>query len=205
MTDRPFAVQSYISRIRGVPLLPGESLARVFSLREGLLDEPTLSGRLLVATNQRILFFNTQGGYDETSLMPLEELNSVVVQARQRGAGTLSWLKAILLTAAAVLVYLLVAYWLAGQAQGPEIPGINMDLLPFALLALILVGLLLYLRYNIQRPVGVVTLRGSGWDLSFACEEEAQIPQVHTLVETLFNCRQVRVEAANRGSPVEHS
>ena len=65
--------------------MPHERVARVFSLEEGLLDEPTGNGQLLIATNQRILFFRDDGSAREATLLPLEELKGIVVDTAPRG------------------------------------------------------------------------------------------------------------------------
>ena len=46
MIDRPEPARNYLSRIRGVAMLPQERVAEVFSLEEGLIDEPISSGRM---------------------------------------------------------------------------------------------------------------------------------------------------------------
>ena len=82
--------------------------------------------------------------------------------------GTLSPIRGILTLVAALAFYVLVAYWLAGQFDGPRLPGINMDFVPFILLAGVLVGAWLYWRHNVRRAGGKVTLQGSNWNLSFS-------------------------------------
>ena len=195
MIDRSRPAQNYLSRIRGVPLLTEERVAKVFSLQEGLLDEPTSAGRLLVATNHRILFFRNERGYDQVSLLPVEELKGVVVDSRR--TGSFAWLKGILTLVAALLLYLVVAYWLAGRVDGPGVPWLQMDLAPFIILAAALVASWLFWRHDVRRPGGRVTLQGANWGLSFAYLGAERIPEVNDVVETLFLCRQARVASLN--------
>ena len=68
---RPFEPRNYLSRVRGVALLPeeqgGEGLSR---WKRVLLDEPSSSGQLLIATTQRILFFRDDGRDQGSNLAP---------------------------------------------------------------------------------------------------------------------------------------
>ena len=190
MIDQEGQPRNYLSRVRGVALLPQERVARVFSLEEGLLDEPTGSGQLLLATTQRILFFRDDGRTREATLLPVEELKGIVVDSAQRG--TLSPIRGILTLLAALAFYILVAYWMAGQFDGPGIPGLNMDFVPFVLLAAVLVAGWLYWRHNVRRAGGKVTLQGSNWNLSFSVIGAERIPDIDNVVECLFRCRQDR-------------
>ena len=190
MIDQAIQPRNYLSRVRGVALLPEERVARVFSLEEGLLDEPSGSGQLLIATTQRILFFRDEGRAREATMLPVEELKGIVVDTARKG--TLSPIRGILTLLAALAFYLLVAYWMAGQFDGPGLPGVNMDFVPFILLAGVLVGAWLYWRHNVRRAGGKVTLQGSSWNLSFTVLGAERIPDIDDVVECLFRCRQDR-------------
>ena len=190
MIDHSRPVRNYLSRVRGVRLFPGERVARVFSLDEGMLDEPSGRGQLLIATNQRILFFRDDGRVKEATMLPVEELKGVVVDTAERGS--LSPIRGILTLVGALAFYLVVAYWLAGYLEGPVIPGLNMDIVPFVLLAAVLVIGWAYWRHNIRRAGGKVTLQGSNWNLSFTVLGAEKIPDINDVVECLFHCRQER-------------
>ena len=190
MRDGLAQQKNYLSRVRGVALFPRERVARVFSLEEGLLDEPTGSGQLLIATNHRILFFRDSGSAREATLLPIEELKGVVVDTAERG--TFSPVRGVLTMVAALAFYLLVAYWLSGQFDGPGIPGLNMDFVPFALLAAVLVGAWVYWRHNVRRAGGKVTLQGSNWNFTFSVLGAEHIPDLNSVVESLFLCREER-------------
>ena len=190
MIDQSRQTRNYLSRVRGIALMPEERVAKVFSLEEGVLDEPSGNGQLLIATNRRILFFRDGGNSNEATLLPVEELKGIVVDTAERG--TLSPIRGILTMAAALVFYLLVAYWMAGQLEGPGIPGLNIDFVPFVLLAAVLVGAWLYWRHNVRRAGGNITLQGSNWNLSLSVLGAERIPDIHAVVECLFICRQDR-------------
>lgn len=190
MANQAVVARNYLSRVRGIPLMPEERVARVFSLKDGLLDEPTGSGQMLIATNHRILFFREDGGVKKATLLPVENLNGIIVDTVERS--TLSPIRGILTMLAALAFYVLAAYWASGRISSPGIPGLNMDFVPFLLLGLVLVGAWLYWRNNVHRAGGKVTLQGSDWNLSFSVVGADLIPDVNTVVECLYLCREER-------------
>ena len=196
MLDQAGPTRNYLSRVRGIALMPGERVARVFSLQEGILDEPSGTGQLLIATSQRILFFKDEGSSREATLLPIEELSGITVDSSEKG--TLSPVRGILTMVAALAFYLLVAYWFAGQVDGPGLPGINMDFVPFMLLAAVLVGAWLYWRHNVRRAGGRVTLQGSSWNLTFTVTGAERIPDINSVVECLYLCREERWGSLHR-------
>ena len=199
MIDQAVQPRNYLSRVRGVALLPSERVARVFSLEDGLLDEPSGSGQLLIATTQRILFFRDDGRAREATMLPVEELKGIVIETARKG--TLSPIRGIVTLVAAIAFYGLVAYWLAGQFDGPGLPGVNMDFAPFILLAGVLVGGWLYWQHNVRRAGGQVTLQGSNWNLSFSVLGAERIPDIDNVVECLFRCRQDRWDELLKPQP----
>ncbi len=196
MLDQSEPTRNYLSRVRGIALMPGERVARVFSLQDGMLEEPSGSGELLIATNQRILFFKDEKSVREATLLPIEELSGITVDTAEKG--TLSPVRGILTMVAALAFYFLVAYWFAGQVDGPGLPGINMDFIPFVLLAGVLVGAWLYWRHNVRRAGGRVTLQGSSWNLSFTVLGAEKIPDINAVAECLFLCREERWSSLGR-------
>ena len=98
-------------------------------------------------------------------MLPVEELKGVVVSKTASNAW--SPIKGVLTTLAALAFYFVVAYWLAGVIDGPLIPGLNMDFLPFALLVAVAVAAWLYWRHNLRRAGGQLTLHGPNWNLTF--------------------------------------
>ena len=176
--------------------MPGERVARVFSLQEGMLEEPSGTGQLLIATNHRILFFKEEGNSREATLLPIEELNGITVDTSERG--TLSPIRGVLTMLAALVFYFLVAYWISGQVNGPSLPGLNIDFIPFFLLVAVLVGAWLYWRHNVRRAGGHVTLQGSSWNLSFTVLGAERIPDLNAVVECLYLCREERFTSLMR-------
>lgn len=196
--DGLLPAQSYISRIRGVPLLPEEKVARVLSLEEGLLAEPAAEGRLLAATNRRILYFTRNRGYEETYLLPVEELSGVTVSAT--GKGSFSWARALLLGLGALVFYLVAAYWLVGRVSSPTIPGINIDAAPLLVLAALLVGGWFLASRYIHPAGGVVTLVGNNWTLPIEYPGAERTGEVGVWVNALFRCRELRRETLRQGT-----
>lgn len=190
MIDQAGQPRNYLSRVRGIALMPGERVARVFSLQEGMLEEPSGTGQLLIATNHRILFFKDEGSAREATLLPIEELNGITIDTAEKG--TLSPIRGILTMLAALAFYLVVAYWISGQIDSPGLPGLNIDFVPFFLLAAVLVGAWLYWRHSVRRAGGQVTLQGSSWNLSFTVLGAERIPDINAVVECLYLCREER-------------
>lgn len=191
--------QSYLSRIRGVPMLPDEKVAQVLSLEDGLLTEPSPDGLLLVATNRRVLYFARNRDWDETSLFPVEELRGVTLNSTEKGS--FSWLRALLLSLGALVFYLVVSYWLVARVSSPAIPLINMDAVPLLLLVLMLVGAWFFASRYIHRPGGSVTLHGGDWTLPIVYQGSARIPDVQVWVNALFLCREIRRQEGEKVSP----
>ena len=106
--------------IRGVALLPGETIDHVFSPELGLTQDLTAGGQLLVATNQRVVGFCRNEGRDETFLFPVAELQGVAVKGRSRNIASI--VQGILLVAGGIFLYAAVAYWLTGRFDGPSVP-----------------------------------------------------------------------------------
>jgi len=117
---------SYLTRIRGVPLLPQEWVNHSFTPTGGISLEPSATGRLLVTTKQRIISFSQGQKGDETVLVPVEELNGVVVKPESRSSATL--FQGLTIFVAGALIYLIGGYWLADRLKGPNIPRTNLDI-----------------------------------------------------------------------------
>ena len=101
-------------------------------------------------------------------------------------------IRGILTMLAALAFYLVVAYWISGQVDSPALPGLNIDFIPFFLLAAVLVGAWLYWRHNVRRAGGQITLQGSSWNLSFTVLGAERIPDLNAVVECLYLCREER-------------
>ena len=130
MISRPFdpgpVPKGYLTQIRNVGLLPGEWVNHVFCPDRGLVPEPPGAGQALVATNRRILAFNLGEQKSDTFIAPLDDLRGVSLNPGMRNPGSV--LQGTLLILGAMFIYLVLAYWLTGTFEGPNVPFINIDL-----------------------------------------------------------------------------
>jgi hypothetical protein len=183
------APESYLTQIRDVALLSGEKVIHVFSPQDGLVDEPTGTGRLLVTTNLRILSFSQGEDNNETLLVPVEELKGVVVKNRMRNPASL--LQGLLMMVGGVIIYLVVSYWITGRFDGPTVPVINLDVGPLiVLLALLGVGWIIGKHY-FNREGGSVTFQGN-WAFTFPFIGKKAGGEVYQVVNTIFATRDSR-------------
>jgi hypothetical protein len=182
--------ESYLTQTRDVALLPREKVIHVFSPQDGLIDEPTGTGRLLITTNLRILSFSQGQDNSETLLVPVEELKGVVVKNGRRN--TASLFQGLLMMAGGVIIYLAISYWLTGRFDGPEVPLINLDVGPLiVLLALLGIGWLIGKHY-FTREGGSVTFQGSNWTFTFPFMGEKAGAEVYQVVNAVFATRNSR-------------
>lgn len=177
-----------VSHIRDVALLPGERVNHVFSPDRGLTDVLPVGGQVLVTTDRRILAFSQVDGRNETFLAPLEELKGVSVKTSGRTPGSL--FQGILLTIGAIFLYLVIAYWLTGRLGGPGIPVINIDVAPFLVLLLILLGVLLAGKHYFGKKAGSVTFQGSAWVFAFPYRGDTAGQEIYQVVNSVFTARQ---------------
>ena len=161
---------SYLRRIRGVDLFPGETVAAILHTEQGLLPEPPAEGRLLVATNRRLISHEPGGSPEPATMMmfPADTLSGVSV--RGGGRRGRSWLQWLALAAGGVAIYLLLAYWLVDRL--PEVamlPIINMRLVALLLLLLLaLAGVLLW-RSARQSGRPRIEFAGANWTMAASC------------------------------------
>jgi hypothetical protein len=178
---------SYLTRIRGVPLLPQEWVSHSFTPTDGISPEPSAAGRLLVTTNQRIISFSQGQQGNETVLVPVEELNGVVVKPESRSSATL--VQGLLLLAAGALIYLIGGYWLAGRLKGPNIPIINQDIWTLILLAALIWSGWLIWRHYFTKEQGQVTFQGGNWAFSFPYSGDKPTEEVQQVIRAAFVSR----------------
>ena len=176
------------NRVRGVALLPGESIACVFSPEQGLVSEPLPRGRMLVATNQRLIAFCRNDGRDETVVTMVEELQGAAIRPAPRRLGSI--VQGIVLAVAGILFYAVVAYWLTGRFDGPSVPVINIDIAPLALLLALLGAAVLMSRHFLATEDGLVFFRGSDWRLEFRYRSGRASREIYQVVNRLFTARQ---------------
>ena len=175
---------SYLTRIRGVPLLPQEWVNHSFTPTDGISPEPSATGRLLVTTNQRIISFSQGQKGDETVLVPVDDLNGVVVKPESRSSGSL--VQGLMLLVAGALIYLISGYWLADRLQGPNIPIINLDVWALVILAALIWGGWLIGRHYFNKEQGQVTFQGGNWAFSFPYTGDKATAEVHQVIRTVF-------------------
>ena len=177
--------------IRQVLLMAGESVSAIFSSEKGLIPEPTNDGRLMVLTNQRLMAFGQHEGMKETVLMPVEEVKAVAISAGARSKGTL--IQGVLMVGAAVILYILLAYWLTGRIDGPTVPIIRMDLVAFIVFLAVLSGVGLLAQVYFSKPDGEVTFQGNGVKVTFSFKGETAESDVFKVVDAAFVARQEMV------------
>ena len=173
--------------IRGIALLPGETINHVFTPESGLTRDPTPDGQLLVATNQRVVAFCRNEGRDETFLFPLAELQGVAVKGRSRNLASI--VQGVLLVAGGIFLYAAVAYWLTGRFDGPSLPLINMDIGPLFVLLLTLAGVAVMGRYYFTKADGLVTFQGYNWSFAFPYRGERAGQEIYQIVNSVFASR----------------
>ena len=178
---------SYLTRIRGVPLLPQEWVNHSFTPTDGISQEPSATGRLLVTTNQRIISFAQGQKSNETVLVPVEELDGVVLRPESRGSGSL--IQGLMLLVAGGLIYLISGYWLADRLEGPNIPLVNLDVWALVILATLIWGGWLIGRHYFNKDLGQVTFQGGNWAFSFPYSGDKPTAEVHQVVWTAFVSR----------------
>ena len=188
MIDSSPGLERHVGRVRGVALLPGETISCVFSPEQGLISEPLASGRMLVATNQRLVAFCRNDGRDETFLTMVEEIQSASVKPAPRRWASV--FQGALLAVAGILVYLVLAYWLTGLLDGPSVPLINIDMGPLALLLALLGAALLLSRHYLVNEDGSALFRGSDWRLEFPYRSGRASREIYQVVNSLFVARQ---------------
>jgi hypothetical protein len=190
---QPQTLQRQDTLVRGVTLLPGEQVVHFFTPRQGLVDDggPPETGRLLVATNQRILSFSPDPNPTQVVLVPVEEVKGVVVKTAGR-TGWSFWLQGLFLVLAGVLIYGVVAYWLDGRFGGPEVPFINVGLGPLVTLVAIAGGVWFIGRHYFTQEDSSVTFQGSSWSFAFPYRGQKPEAEIYQVVNGLFFSRQSR-------------
>ena len=175
------------THVRSIALLPGETIDHIFSPESGLTQHPSDHGQLLITTNQRVLAFCRNEGRNETHLLPVSELQGVSVKARTRSAASIA--QGVLLGLGAILLYLAVAYWVTGRVEGPAIPVINMDVVPFLLLLIAVAGMGLVARHYLASADGSVTFQGSNWNFVFPYKGQRAGQDLQQVVNSVFASR----------------
>jgi hypothetical protein len=157
---------SYLSRIRGVPLLPGETVSAMLDAGVGLVAEPTARGHVLVATNRRLISATSGPRANATEMYAGDSISGLTIRDESRRG--LSWRQRVMLVAGGALIYLVLAYWLVDRLPGPVIPVINIHAVALVLLALtVIIGGLIWrgATYSGGRQLRIT---GVGWVIELA-------------------------------------
>ena len=177
--------------IRQVSLMAGELVSAIFIPEEGLVSKPPDDGRLMVLTNQRLMAFGQHEGMKETALMPVEEVKAVAISFGARSKGTI--IQGALMVGAAVILYVLLAYWLTGRIDGPTVPIIRMDLVAFIVFLAVLSGVGLLAQIYFSKPDGEVNFQGDGVKITFPFKGESAEADVFKVVNSVMSARQAMV------------
>ena len=158
---------SYLSRIRGVELLPGERVNAIFSPENGLIAEPLKDGQLLVATDQRIMSVLGNGTTQTWDTFAIGSVSGVSV--RNNVPRGLSWIQWASLVGGGVAVYLALAYWLVDRLPYIIIPGINLHAFALAIMVLVVLAGWLFWRGFTQSGGAAIHIYGANWNIEVAC------------------------------------
>ncbi len=158
---------SYLSRIRGVQLLPGERVSAIFSPESGLIAEPLKDGQLLVATDQRIMGVLDNGTTQTWDTFAIDSVSGVSV--RNNVPRGLSWIQWASLVAGGAAVYLALAYWLVDRLPYIIIPGINLHAFALAIMVLVVLAGWLFWRGFTQSGGAAIHIYGANWNIEVAC------------------------------------
>ena len=160
-------VPSFLSHVRGVELLPEEHVAGFLDAEQGLTPEPTPSGRLLVATNRRIIAVTEEGSTRVVQMFAADTVTAVSVRNDARRG--LSWKQWATLLAGGVVAYFLLAYWLVDRLPDVVIPFINLHAMAAVLMVLIvLLGWIIW-RSLTDSGGSMVRIDGYNWNVETPC------------------------------------
>ena len=158
---------SFLSRIRGVELLPGEIVVAILEAERGLAEEPTPAGRLLVATNRRVISVMEEGPTRFVQMFAADTVTAVSVRNDSRRG--LSWKQWAALALGGAAVYLLLAYWLVDRLPDVIIPVINLHAMAAVLMVLIvLLGWIIW-RSLTDAGGNLVRIDGLNWTVEVPC------------------------------------
>ena len=175
------------THVRSIALLPGETIDHIFSPESGLTQHPSDNGQLLITTNQRVLAFCRIEGRNETYMATISDLQGVTVKARTRSTASIA--QGSLLGLAGILLYLAVAYWITGRVEGPTIPIIHMDVVPFLALIIVLAAVVAVVWHYFATEDGSVTFQGSNWNFVFPYKGKRAGEELQQVVNTVFATR----------------
>ena len=174
--------------VRDVRILRGEFIGHIFNSEHGLISEPSSQGRMLLLTNQRVIAFGKRANIRDTVIVPLKEIKIVAVTVGKRTKGTL--FQGGIMMVAAVLLYVILAYWLTGRIDGPQVPIVRMDLVAFIAFLAVLVGVAVLAQMYFAKPDGEVMFQGDGVKVTFSFRGDTSEKEMYVLVNAAFSARQ---------------
>lgn len=153
--------KSYLSRVRGVELLPEEEVRAILDADAGMVGEPPASGAALIATNARLIYMAAEPQGQATEMFAMDTVCAArITDERRRG---LSWGQWVMLAAVGAVIYLALGYWLANRLPVPMIPVINMNPAALGLLVLVLfIGGWIW-RGTARSAVRKIRVTGTNW------------------------------------------
>ena len=154
--------QSFLYHVRGVELLPGERVQAFLDAERGLTEEPTPAGRLLVATNLRVISIAEDGPTRVVQMFAADTVTAATVRNDARRG--LSWRQWGALLVGGVVVYLILAYWLVDRLPDVIIPVVNLHAMAAVLMVLIV--LLGWIIWRSLTDAGGALIRVDGWNWS---------------------------------------
>ena len=158
---------SYLTRVRGIELLPNERIRCILDAAAGLTGEPTGTGQLLVATNVRLVSLpgDRPGGATQMYAMPTVAGVTVLEEPGRK----FSWKQWAIWAVAGTLLYLVLSYWLVDRLPDIVIPVINMHPVALALIILLLLIGWLIRRNSVSSGGRKLLISGVSWTMEVAC------------------------------------
>lgn len=144
----------------------------ILNAESGLLAEPSAAGRLLVATDRRLINASDNGRTRITEMYALSSVTQVSLREDTRRG--LSWKHWASLVVGALIVYLLLAYWLVDRLPDVIIPVINLHAFALVIMALVVLAGWLFWRGLTQAGGRRLQISGVNWTLETECGAEYQ-------------------------------
>ena len=151
-------------------LLPGERVEAILHPEQGLITEPAGSGRLLAATNRRIISIVEGGSTRVAQMYAMASVCGVGVRNDVRRG--LSWLQWAAFGFGAVAAYLVLAYWLVDRLPSVIIPFINMHAVAAILVILVFMAVWLMWRSMTHSGGSLIRIEGLNWSLDAPCASD---------------------------------
>ncbi len=152
--------------------MPNERVGALLSPDEGLLAEPPKDGRLLVATNHRLISLEDSG---ESQIGQIFSIGSVSgTSVRNDVVRGFSWMQWVSLIAGGIVVYVALAYWLVDRLPQIIIPGLNLHVFALAVMILVVLAGWLFWRGFTQPGGMTIHIHGVNWDIEARCTAQHQ-------------------------------